>query len=211
MRMTIFIVALSTLSDNTAKAVISETALLLQLASNTTATVTHTLDILNVARETGEKIDHYHTLAVRRWYAARRLEQHIRDMADIARMRPKNLREINRELSRLKTNLRGLKDVIDELAMDIWRVEDYTARYWDKITNSKVDEAEINAQELLSSGGGPSKRHVQNTAINTAMNGKILNKIRRDGLEYQKIDLGMKRTAASRELRRRQFYREWLR
>ena len=211
MRTIILFVVLSTSTENARATVIGDAALLVQVAANTGTTVSHTLDILNVAKETGEKIDYYNTLAVHQLYKYRRVEQHVRDMAKIIAMKPKNLRELNRELARLKANLQGLADTIDSVAKDIWNVNDFTDRYWEKMTNSRKDEKEINALELLSASAGPSKKHVQNTAVNTAITGKVLNKMRRDNLEYQRIDLEMKRSGAVRELRRQQFYKEWMR
>ena len=202
------LVVLSTLTENAHA--LTDAALLIQVASNTTATVTNTLDILEVAQKTGEKIDHYNTLAIRQLYKARRLEQHVQDMALITGMKPRDLRELNGELLKLKTGIKGLKDIIDEFALDIWSVNDFTDRYWEKVANSKQDEVELSTQEQLSASGGPSKNHIQNTAINTAMTGKVLNKMRRDNLEYQKIDLAIKKNNSVQELKRQQFYKEWL-
>ena len=51
---------------------------------------------------------------------------------------------------------------------------------------------------------------MQNTAINTALNSKILAKMRRDNLEYQKIDIALKRSQALEDLRKKEFYKSWL-
>ena len=53
-------------------------------------------------------------------------------------------------------------------------------------------------------------KHVQNTAMNTALSAKILAKSRRDNIEYQKIDVSLKKGEATERLRREEFYREWL-
>ena len=209
MKKIIFLIVLSISTEN--GAVLTDAALLVQVASSTASTVTNTLDILEVAKKTGEKIDHYNTLAVRQLYKARRLERHVRDMAMITSMEPADLRELNRELSRLKTGIRGLRDTVDAIALDVRNANGFARRHRDKVANSKQDETDINTQELLSADGGPSGNHIQNTAINTALTGKVLNKMRRDNLEYQKIDLAIKRNNSVRELRRQQFYKEWLR
>ena len=209
----IFIVVLSTAFDARAASLFlpdSDTAALISLASNSASTVANTMEILKVARETGEKIDHYNNLALRQYFKARRAEQNVRELLETGRMRPRNLRELNGELSGLKANLRELKDTIDAVAMDIRGVENFTDRQWEKLASSERDQKEFHHQEMLSASGGPSKNHVQNTAINTAMTGTVLAKMRRDNLEYQKIDLGIKKTVATENLRRQQFYKEWM-
>ena len=187
-----------------------DTAALVQLVSNSASTVSNTMDILKVARKTGQKIDYYNNLALRQYFKARRTEQNILDLAETAKMRPRSLRELNGELLKLKANIRGLKDTIDSVALDIWQVDNFTERQWEKLANSKRDEQEFYGQELQSANEGPTKNHIQNTAMNTAMSGKVLTKMRRDNLEYQRIDLRMKRNAAAERLRQQQAYEEWL-
>lgn len=147
---------------------------------------------------------------MRRFYIARRIEQHARDIVETNKMSPDGLKEINQVLLRLKISLRDLKNNIDYLAQDIYEVENFVDRYWDKVSNSSADEQEAHNQSLSSASEGSMSKHVQNTAMNTALNGKILSKIRRDNLEYQKNDLGLKKGSALEELRREQHYRDWI-
>ena len=69
----------------------SDTAVLVSLVSNTASTVSNTLKILEVAKETSQKMDEYNFLAMRRYFIARRVEQHANDMAKISKMKPKKL------------------------------------------------------------------------------------------------------------------------
>lgn len=147
---------------------------------------------------------------MRRFYIARRIEQHARDIVETNKMSPDGLKEINQVLLRLKISLRDLKNNIDYLAQDIYEVENFVDRYWDKVSNSSADEQEAHNHSLSSASEGSMSKHVQNTAMNTALNGKILSKIRRDNLEYQKNDLGLKKGSALEELRREQHYRDWI-
>ena len=73
-----------------------------------------------------------------------------------------------------------------------------------------VDEAEVNNQELNSASEGEMVKHVQNTAMNTALTGKILSKIRRDNLEYQAVDISLKKSEAVEAVRREEFYKKWI-
>lgn len=188
----------------------SDTAALIALVSNTASTVTNTLNILEVAKKTSDQVDKYNFIAMRRFYIARRIEQHARDIVETNKMSPDGLKEINQVLLRLKISLRDLKNNIDYLAQDIYEVENFVDRYWDKVSNSSADEQEAHNQSLSSASEGSMSKHVQNTAMNTALNGKILSKIRRDNLEYQKNDLGLKKGSALEELRREQHYRDWI-
>lgn len=180
------------------------------LVSNTASTVSNTLKILEVAKKTSDQIDKYNFIAMRRFFIARRIEQHVRDIVETKKMKPKGLEEINQVLLRLKLNLQDLKSNIDFLAKDVFEAEDFIDRYWDKVVGSMEDEKETHNQELASASEGPMSKHVQNTAMNTALSGKILAKMRRDNLEYQKVDLGLKKSEATETLRRENHYKEWI-
>jgi len=188
----------------------SDTAALIALVSNTASTVTNTLKILDVAKKASDKIDKYNFLAMRRYFIARRIEQHTRDIIAVGKMHPRGLKEINQVMFGLKMNLKGLKSNIDFMAMDLFQAEDFSNRYWEKIANSMQDENEAHNQELLSASEGNMSKHVQNTAMNTAMSSKILAKIRRDNIEYQKVDIALKKGDAKEKLRREAFYKSWI-
>ena len=188
----------------------SDTAALIMLVSNTASTVSNTLKILEVAKKTSDQIDKYNFIAMRRFFIARRIEHHVRDIIETKKMKPKGLREINQVLLRLKLNLKDLKSNIDFLAKDVFQAEDFIDRYWEKVANSMQDEQEVHNQELSSASEGPMSKHVQNTAMNTALSGKILSKMRRDNLEYQKVDLSLKKSNSVEKLRREEFYRGWI-
>jgi len=188
----------------------SDTAALIALVSNTASTVSNTLKILEVAKTASDKIDKYNFLAMRRYFIARRIEQHTRDIIAVSKMHPSGLKEINQVMFSLKLNLKGLKSNIDFMAMDLFQAEDFSKRYWDKVANSMEDEKEAHNQELLSASEGSMSKHVQNTAMNTAMSSKILAKIRRDNVEYQKIDIALKKGDVKEKLRREEFYKNWI-
>ncbi len=188
----------------------SDTAALVMLVSNTASTVTNTLKILEVAKKTSEQVDKYNFIAMRRFFIARRIEQHVRDIIETKKMKPKGLHEINQVLLRLKLNLSGLKSNIDFLAKDLFETQDFVDRYWEKVANSMKDEQEAHNQELLSASEGPMSKHVQNTAMNTALSSKVLSKIRRDNLEYQKVDLNLKKGDSVERLRREEHYKSWI-
>jgi hypothetical protein len=188
----------------------SDTAALIALVSNTASTVSNTMKILEVAKKTSDKIDKYNFIAMRRYFIARRIEQHARDIMAVKKMSPKGLNQINQVLLNLKMNLQGLKSNIDFMAKDVLEAENFVDRYWDKVNNSMFDEKEAARQEILSASEGNMSKHVQNTAMNTALSNKTLNKIRRDNLEYQKIDLGIKKSQSVEKLRREEFYRNWI-
>ena len=186
----------------------SDTAALISLVSNTASTVTNTMQILEVAKETSEKMDKYNFMAMRRYFIARRIEQHAIDMKEAKKMKPRDLKELNYKLLNLKLNLKSLKSNIDILGKDIFNVDNFTASHWKKITNALKDEQESHDQAILSasSEANPS----QNTAMNTALNGKILSKMRRDNLEYQKINLEMKKSDAITKVRDEQILKDWV-
>ena len=115
----------------------SDTAALIALVSNTASTVSNTLKILEVAKKTSDQIDKYNFLAMRRYFVARRIEQHTRDIVAATKMSPDGLREINQVMLNLKMNLKGLKSNLDFMAMDLYQAEDFTNRYWEKISNKK--------------------------------------------------------------------------
>ena len=188
----------------------SDTTALIALVSNTASTVSNTLKILEVAKNASDQIDKYNFLAMRRYFIARRIEQHVSDIAEAKKMKPKDLRELNQVMLRLKLNLQGLKSNIDFLARDLLEADNFTSRYWEKVTNSMNDESEAHQQEIMSASEGKMSKHVQNTAMNTALSAKILAKSRRDNIEYQKIDISLKKGEATERLRREEFYREWL-
>jgi hypothetical protein len=188
----------------------SDTAVLISLVSNTASTVSNTLKILEVAKKTSDQIDKYNFLAMRRYFVARRIAQHTRDIIAASKMKPKGLREINHVMLTLKMNLKGLKSNLDFMAMDVYQAEDFTNRYWDKIANSMKDENEAHQQEVLSAGEGSMSKHVQNTAMNTAMGTKVLTKMRRDNIEYQKNNIALQKGVAKEKLRREEFYKNWI-
>ena len=72
----------------------SDTAALVMLVSNTASTVSNTLKILEVAKKTSDQIDKYNFIAMRRYFIARRIEQHVNDIAEANKMKPKNLQEL---------------------------------------------------------------------------------------------------------------------
>jgi len=188
----------------------SDRAALVMLVSNTASTVSNTLKILEVAKKTSEQIDKYNFIAMRRYFIARRIEQHVNDIVEANKMKPKNLQEVNQVMMRLKLNLQGLKSNIDFMAKDVFEAQSFVDRYWDKVVNSMQDEQEAHNQELLSASEGSMSKHVQNTAMNTALSGKILSKMRRDNLEYQKLDLGFQKSESIEKLRREEFYKNWI-
>ena len=180
------------------------------LVSNTASTVTNTMKILEVAKKASDQVDKFNFIAMRRFFIARRIEQHVQDLIATKKMKPKGLAEINQVLLHLKMNLQGLKSNIDFMAKDIFESENFVDRYFDKVENAMVDEQEVNSQELNSASEGEMVKHVQNTAMNTALSGKILSKIRRDNLEYQTVDLGLKKSEAIEAVRREDFYKKWI-
>ena len=188
----------------------SDTAALVMLVSNTASTVGNTMKILEVAKKTSDKIDKYNFIAMRRYFIARRIEQHARDIIAAKKLKPKGLAQINQVILSLKSNLQGLKSNIDFMAKDVIEAEEFIDSYWDRVSNSMFDEKEAERQELVSASEGRMSKHVQNTAMNTALSNKTLTKIRRDNLEYQKIDLGIKKSKSVEILRREEFYRNWI-
>ena len=187
-----------------------DTAALITLVSNTASTVSNTLKILEVAEKTSEKIDEYNFLAMRRYFVARRIEQHVNDIAAVSQMKANNLKELNRVMFDLKMNLKGLKSNIDFVAADVFKAQDFTNAYMDRVANSFEDESEAHRQEVMSANEGSMSKHVQNTAMNTAMSTKVLTKIRRDNIEYQKNDIALKNGEIIEKLRREEFYKKWL-
>lgn len=188
----------------------SDTAMLISLVSNTASTVSNTLKILEVAKKTSDQIDKYNFIAMRRFFIARRIEQHARDIVEAKKMKPKDLRELNQVMLRLKINLKGLKSNIDFMAEDVFQAEKFVDRHWEKVVNSMQDSNEAHNQELLSASEGSMAKHVQNTAMNTALGSKVLSKMRQDNLDYQNSDLGIKRSKAKEQLRQEQHYRDWI-
>jgi len=188
----------------------SDTAALLMMVSNTASTVSNTLKILEVAKKTSDQIDKYNFIAMRRYFIARRIEQHVLDIVEAQKMKPKGLSEINQMMLRLKINLKGLKANIDFMAKDVFEAQDFVDRHWEKVANSFKDEEEAHNQEIVSASEGSLSKHVQNTAMNTALSSKILTKMRRDNLDYQRVDLSLKRSEGLEHLRREEFYRDWI-
>jgi hypothetical protein len=188
----------------------SDTAALIALVSNTASTVSNTMKILDVAKKTSEKIDKYNFIAMRRFYIARRIEQHTRDIIEASKVKPESLRELNSVMLRLKLNLKGLRSNIDHLAMEVFEVENFNSRFYDKFTSSMSDEGEARKQELMSASEGAMNKHVQNTAMNTALSSSILSKMRRDQLDYQRVDLSLKKGKSVEELRREEFFKSWI-
>jgi hypothetical protein len=188
----------------------SDTAALVALVSNTASTVSNTVKILEVAKRTSDKIDKYNFIAMRRYYIARRIEQHTRDIIEASKMKPDKLRELNSIMLRLKLNLKGLHSSIDHLALDIFEVEDFNSRFYQKLTSSMGDEGEARRQELMSASEGGMSKHVQNTAMNTALSSSILSKMRRDSLDYQRVDLALKKGQSIEDLRREEFFKSWI-
>ena len=188
----------------------SDTAALVMLVSNTASTVTNTMKILEVAKKTSDQIDKYNFIAMRRFFIARRIEQHVQDLIATKKMRPKGLAEINQVLLHLKINLQELKSNIDFMAKDIFETENFVDRYFGKVENAFADEEEAHNQELNSASEGEMVKHVQNTAMNTALQAKILSKVRRDNLEYQAVDLSLKKSEAVEAVRREEFYKKWI-
>lgn len=188
----------------------SDTAALVMLVSNTASTVTNTMKILEVAKKASDQVDKFNFIAMRRFFIARRIEQHVQDLIATKKMKPKGLAEINQVLLHLKINLQGLKSNIDFMAKDIFETENFVDRYFDKVENAMVDEEEVHNQELNSASEGEMVKHVQNTAMNTALSGKILSKIRRDNLEYQAVDISLKKSEAVEAVRREEFYKKWI-
>lgn len=188
----------------------SDTALLLTLVTDTSATLAHTLEILEVAKETKEKMDKYNHLALRKFYMARRVERHLQDMIAISKLRPKNLKELNRALYRLKVNIKNLKRNIDGLGLDVVRAQNFVDDYGEKIEDSKEDERDVNNREKAAAMSGMVKDHIQNMALSSALNGKLLAKIRRDNLNYRQMDIRLKKRAAEESFRKQRFYLNWL-
>ena len=206
----IFCTHLSKLSASSFFLPDSDTMALVTLVTNTAATVSNTLKILKVAKQSSEQIEKYNNLAERRLFIARRIEQHARDIKEAGRIRPKNLSQINYAINRLKRNLGGLKSNIDSMGAGVYQVQNLSDRYGEKLNNSIIDETESHNQEINSAKAGTVGSHVQNTAMNTALHNKISSKIRKDHLEYQRIDLEIKKNRALETLRREQHYRSWI-
>ena len=206
----IFLLAIPTVNPSSLFMPDSDTAALVMLVSNTASTVSNTLKILEVAKKTSQKIDKYNNMAMRRFFIARRIEHHVQDILATQKMRPKGLKEINRAMLRLKTNLRNLKSNLDLLAKDIVAAQDFMERHNEKMATALRDEQEINQQEITSAGEGSVGKHTQNTAINTALSGKVLSQMRRDNLDYQKTDLQLKNSANLEKIRNEEIYRKWL-
>ena len=188
----------------------SDIVVLLMLVSNTSSTVSNSLKILEVAKKTSDQIDKYNFIAMRRYFIARRIEQHVLDIVEAKKMRPHGLKEINQMMLRLKLNLKGLKANIDFMVRDVFEAQDFVDRHWEKVSNSLKDEEEAHNQEIMSASEGSMSKHVQNTAMNTALSSKILTKMRRDNLDYQRVDLSLKRSEGLEDLRREEFYRDWI-
>ena len=73
--------------------------------------------------------------------------------------------------------------------------EDVSKKFYKKLENSRLDEQDVHNQEVSSAREGKMSTHVQNTAINTALNGKILSKIRRDNTEYRQAFLELQKVS----------------
>ncbi len=184
--------------------------MLISLVSNTASTVSNTLKILEVAKKTSDQLDKYNFIAMRRFFIARRIEQHARDIAATKKISPKSLQELNQQMLILKTNLSSLKSNIDLMAKDIFSADQFVDRSLEKVINAMEDSKEAYNQELVSASEGSMSKHVQNTAINTALGTKVLTKIRQDNLDYQTSDLKLKRALAKENLRSDIHYRQWI-
>ena len=149
-------------------------------------------------------------MLTRRYYLARRIEQHARDIATIKKIKPKKLKEFNAALRRLKLNLGSLKSSVDSMGKSIVIAEDVSKKFYKKLENSRLDEQDVHNQEVSSAREGKMSTHVQNTAINTALNGKILSKIRRDNTEYRQAFLELQKSESLEKLRKDEFYRKWM-
>ena len=188
----------------------SDSAALMAVVVNTSSTVANTLKLLNVAQETRGQLEKYHHIATRRYYLARRIEQHARDIAAIKKIKPQNLKEFNQALRRLKLNLGSLKSSVDSMGKSVVIAEDVSKKFYKKLENSRLDEQDVHNQEMSSAREGKMSTHVQNTAINTALNGKILSKIRRDNTEYRQAFLELQKSESLEKLRKDEFYRKWM-
>lgn len=188
----------------------SDTAALLMVVSNTASTVSNTLKILEVAKDASDKIDQYNFIAMRRYFIARRIEQHAREVVAAKKFRPKNLEELNSALLHLKLNLQGLKDNINFLSEEVLKAHNFTDQYYFKKLSAETDSKEAHRQELQSASEGNMSKHVQNTAMNTAISSKVLAEMRKDNIEFQRAQIGLQKAKLTTQIRQESHYKEWI-
>ena len=188
----------------------SDTAALIMLVSHTAATVSNTLKILEVAKETSHKLDEFNRMAERKLFLARRIKRHAQTLKEMRRIRPRSLEELNRELLRLKGNLRELQSGIEAVGKEIVAAQDFGERHALKIDSSKEDIFEAQKRETAGAGSGTVAGYAQHTAMNTALSSSVLAQMRRDQLDYQRVSIGLQKSEAIERLRRDEFYKNWL-
>lgn len=188
----------------------SDTAILMSIASNTISMSTNTLKILEVAKETREKIEKYHWAVMRRFYLMQRLERYIRDLATASKLKPKTHRELNIMLARLKANILGIKDTMDDLLKSLGAKEEWLTDIWEKITESRSDLVDSQDLEKQALAGGTLAKTNQLTAVGVSQIGQLLSKKSLNDLSYQKLNIEYQRLALMQEAKRKMWLKNWL-
>ena len=187
----------------------SDTAALIAIVSNTTTTVTNTLNLLETAKETAEKMEKYNNVITRKYNMAQRIIRQTEELIDLRKGSIKNLKEVNKKIRRLKAKVRELKSNAKLVRTGILKVKKYEDKYDKKIDGLKKELKEVHRQEKQSFGKGTTALHTQNIAVNTSMSNRILLKSRKDALDFHLVSLSLEKYKNMNKLREESAMKKW--
>jgi hypothetical protein len=191
---------------------IQDSALLLSIVSNTASTTVNTLKIFEKTKEYAAKIDEYHKIYLDDYYNARRVIRAAEYFQRLSNTKIGSHKQLNYELMRLKLATQSLEKSLEKMGVIISDTKTISDSYSDNRKDILDDQIEIDSMhkqnmlaEKMTMG-----QNILNVSKNTQKTNDLLNKQRKDFLDYSKTQVDALNLKQKQEAKKNLDFGMWM-
>jgi hypothetical protein len=187
----------------------ADTALLIEMVSNTASTASNTLSLLKATKEAADKVDEYNNVLMRHYNLARRLQRTTEEVALLSHMDQHSWGQFNREMKILKYDLMSFQE--EHEAYNEWLQRQFQkSNHERKKDDAQKDSDEATLLANTAPTGGAIDDKIHEIAMSTSLTNKNLVKLRQNQLDEIELHRQHIQTQESRELLTKDKTQAWL-
>ncbi len=187
----------------------ADTALLIEMVSNTASTASNTLSLLKATKEAADKVDEYNNVLMRHYNLARRLQRTTEEVALLSHMDQHSWGQFNREMKILKYDLMSFQE--EHEAYNEWLQRQFQkSNHERKKNDAQKDSDEATLLANTAPTGGAIDDKIHEIAMSTSLTNKNLVKLRQNQLDEIELHRQHIQTQESRELLTKDKTQAWL-
>jgi hypothetical protein len=187
----------------------ADTALLIEMVSNTASTASNTLSLLKATKEAADKVDEYNNVMMRHYNLARRLQRTTEEVALISHMDQHSWGQFNREMRTLKYDLMSYQE--EQEAYNEWLQRQFQkSNHERKKDDAQKDSVEATQLANTAPTGGAIDDKIHEIAMSTSLANKNLVKLRQNQLDELELHRQHIQTQEAREMLTKDKTQEWI-